>query len=276
MKLSDNGIRLIKGFETYHRALPNGDCVAYRCPSDVPTIGWGTTKGVHDGLIWTRQQCEDAFNRDVAEFEGYVNRGITVPMNQNQFDAMVSLAYNIGNGGRDHNGKVIPGFSTSSVLKRMNAGDVEGAARAFALWNKANGAVSRGLVARRARETALFLKPVTDPVAAPVAADAPPDMPQKVDAPPEAPTGSRKWSLTQWLRRLFGGTAIGGGAAKGASDAGLDPYGMITQTATLLQAYTVELLIAACVLAFIAMEAMKLWQQQDYEEGRSVASGDVK
>ena len=74
---------------------------------------------------------------------------VTVPVNQNQFDALVSLDYNIGVGN----------FKSSSVVKNLTAGDFAAAAQSFALWNKSGGQVSQGLVNRRNMEIDLFNTP---------------------------------------------------------------------------------------------------------------------
>jgi lysozyme len=177
MHLSDNGIRLIKRFEGYHRRLPDGGCIAYRCPANVWTIGYGTTSGVAAGLIWTEAQAEAALRDDVGRFEAAVHRLVSAPLNQNQFDALVSFTYNVGEGN----------LAKSSVLRCVNSGDMAGAARAFHLWNKAKGKVLAGLVERRAREAALFARPVPEEEAIAV-----PNMPQEVDPPADKPVGSRK------------------------------------------------------------------------------------
>jgi lysozyme len=260
MKLSDSGLRLIKGFEGYHRRLPNGDCIAYKCPAGVWTLGYGCTEGIREGMVWTQEQAENALRHEIAKFEAAVMRLVTVPINQNQYDALVSFAYNCGEGA----------LARSTLLKRLNAGDYEGAARCFAQWNKGGGRVLPGLVTRRAREASLFLKPM--PGEMPEQA---PTMPQQVDPPSEAPTGSRKWSLTNWLRRVFGFGAAGSIGGKAASDAGVDPMGMMSHAAGFIQAYGVQIAIFACVLGFIAAELLRLWMQQDHEEGRATASGDA-
>lgn len=185
MKLSENGRKRIQGYEGYHDALPDGSCKAYQRTYhgklDVPTIGWGCTEGVKMGMVWTRHQAEEAFDREVAKFEDAVTQLVTVPINANEFDALVSLAYNIGIGSSKK-----PGFSTSSVLKRLNKGDRVGAAKAFHMWNRAGGAVVNGLVQRRASEASLFQKPIEAPEA--------PSMPQSVTASKEPP--SRKTVAT--------------------------------------------------------------------------------
>ncbi len=153
MKLSEEGLRLIKSFEGYHTRLKDGSCAAYLCPAGVPTIGYGCTVGVRLGMVWTEQQAEDALAKEVSRFEDAVNRLVTVPINQNEFDALVSFAYNCGEGA----------LAKSSILRRLNKGDRKGAAQAFHLWNKGGGRILAGLVSRRAREAALFLKPVEKP-----------------------------------------------------------------------------------------------------------------
>lgn len=173
MNISDEGVRLIKSFEGYHTKQKDGSCAAYLCPAGVPTIGWGCTEGVKLGMVWTEAEAEAALRREIAKFEKIVAKHVKVATNKNENDALISLAYNIGEGGLDENGKVVhrlpsgkvvPGFSTSTVLKRLNKGDRAGAAQSFHLWNKGGGQVLPGLVSRRAREAALFLKPVEAPV----------------------------------------------------------------------------------------------------------------
>lgn len=162
MNLSEDGFRLIRSFEGYHKRLEDGRCIAYRCPAGVWTIGYGCTEGVKEGMIWTAEQAENGLRREIAKHEAAVNRLVTVEINQNQFDALVSLSYNIGSGA----------LSKSSVLKKTNAGNFTAAAQAFAAWNKGGGKVLPGLVSRRAREAALFMKPAAAPEA--------PFMPQNV------------------------------------------------------------------------------------------------
>lgn len=177
MKLSDNGLKKIEGYEGYGRALPDGSCCAYQDKYhgklDVPTIGFGVTEGVKMGMVWTREQADEAFRKELAKHEAAINRIVTVDLTQNAFDALVSLSYNVG----------IGAVSKSTVLRRLNKGDTSGAAQAFHLFNKAGGGVVAGLVQRRASEAALFLKPDKAPEA--------PSMPQTVaesKEPPSRPT----------------------------------------------------------------------------------------
>jgi lysozyme len=169
MHISEAGLELIKSFEGYHTRLKNGDCAAYRCPAGVWTIGYGCTEGVKSGMVWTKKEAEAKLLEEINKFEVGVERLVTVEINQNEYDACVSLAYNIG----------LAGFGRSSVLKAINKGRKAEAARAFEMWTRGGGRVLPGLVSRRKREAALFLKPVERPEE--------PYMPQKVDpAPPPA------------------------------------------------------------------------------------------
>ena len=167
MKLSDDGKRLIYSFEGLHTLLKDGRYAAYLCPAGVPTIYCGLTSGVKIGMVITKEEGEALFAKEIAKFEDAVTRAVTVDINQNEFDSLVSLSYNIG----------IAGFKRSSVLRKLNKGDRTGAAQAFRLWNQGGGRVLPGLVSRRMREAALFLKPVSAPEE--------PFMPQTVSASAE-------------------------------------------------------------------------------------------
>ena len=137
-------------------------------PGDVATIGYGFTHGVHMGDTMTRAEADARLLGEVVPYEQAVERGCTRKPNQNQFDAMVLLCFNIG----------IAGFLKSTVLRRHNAGDTQAAARAFTLWNKSGGVEYAGLTARRIEESTLYLQPMPDDVSD----AAPPEMPQTVDA----------------------------------------------------------------------------------------------
>ncbi len=179
---------------------------AYQCPAGVWTIGYGFTKGVQPGDVITREQADARLDAELAEFAEGVHRLLTRPATPNAFGAMVSLAFNIG----------LAAFARSTVLRLHNAGDATGAARAFALWNKAGGRVLPGLVRRRAAEAALYLTPeipvqrlnrqrVDVPAPEPdLQADAPAPlaMPQRVDE--ERPMAQS---------RIVQGAGISGGVA---------------------------------------------------------------
>lgn len=125
---------------------------AYKDSVGVWTIGYGDTgPDVVEGLVITKEQAENRLRKRLREFEGYVLKYVRVGLNQNQFDALVSLVYNIGP----------TNFSSSTLLKKLNAGDYQGAADQFLVWNKGrvNGklVVIKGLSNRRTAERQLFM-----------------------------------------------------------------------------------------------------------------------
>ena len=140
MTPSPRCVELVKHFEGF-RAKP------YLCPAGVPTIGYGHTEGVSlsDPPI-TQESAAALLEEDLAVFAAGVARLLTAPVAQIQFDALVSFAYNVGLGN----------LQRSTLLKKVNAGDLAGAAREFAKWTKAQGRELPGLVKRRAAERALF------------------------------------------------------------------------------------------------------------------------
>lgn len=146
MSTSQNGINLISSFE-------GCELKAYLCPAKVWTIGFGTTVypngvKVKKGDSYTLEQAKQFKAHDLKRFEKTVNDLVKVPLTQNQFDALVSLTYNIGTGA----------FEKSTLLKKLNAGDYQGAADQFTVWNKGGGKVLQGLVNRRAKEKEVFLR----------------------------------------------------------------------------------------------------------------------
>lgn len=95
----------------------------------------------------TKAKALELLTKDMATATAAVNRAVTVPLNNNQRAALISLAYNIGAGA----------FAGSTLVRKLNAGDTAGAAAQFAAWNKSQGAVLQALVNRRAKEAALFV-----------------------------------------------------------------------------------------------------------------------
>lgn len=151
IKPSQAAFDLIKEFEGYATALSDGGCKAYPDPAsggDPWTIGFGSTgPDVRPGIVWTRQQAEDRLKADVTSFAAGVARLIgSTPTLQREFDAMVSLAYNIGLGN----------FGNSTLLRKHKAGDKTGAAAEFGKWRMAAGKVMKGLIRRRAAEAKLY------------------------------------------------------------------------------------------------------------------------
>jgi len=140
MRIGPKGIALVKEFE---------DCrlEAYLpTPEDVPTIGWGSTRGVSMGDVWTQAQADAALLDDLEDAETCVNRQVKVPLQQEEFDALVSLAFNIG----------CNAFAGSTLVRKLNESDYDGAAKEFLRWSKQAGKVLPGLVRRRAAEAKLF------------------------------------------------------------------------------------------------------------------------
>lgn len=142
MNISETGIQLIKKFE-------GCSLKAYKCPAGIWTIGYGHTSGVKEGQTITKKEAEAYLKQDLTTFETLVSNLVTVAINQNQFDALVSFCYNLGPGN----------LRSSTLLKRINAGDFNGAAEEFDRWIYAGGKKLSGLVKRRAAEKALFLQP---------------------------------------------------------------------------------------------------------------------
>ena len=146
MVVSLFGIDLICGFEGLRLK-------AYDDGVGVWTIGFGTTVypngiRVKKGDTCTEAQAKAYMVYDLKKFESAVNNAVTVPLNQNQFDALVSLTYNIGPSA----------FSKSTLVKKLNAGDIRGAAEQFDVWVNAGGKRMQGLANRRAKEKEVFLK----------------------------------------------------------------------------------------------------------------------
>jgi lysozyme len=207
MKISQRGLKLVKEFEGCLKSIGGGKFVPYVCPAGVLTIGWGTTnldgKKFDKYSVWTQAECDAALATDMGKYEQAVTRRVKVPLNQNQFDALVSFTYNCGEGN----------LAKSTLLRKVNAGDYDGASRQFAAWNKGAGKVLAGLVRRRAAEAALFRSPVQTPKpkieqGLPPPPDIEPSepMPQQVDAPSQdRPSIFEK--LSTWISG-FGGLSF--------------------------------------------------------------------
>lgn len=179
MKTSKAGLDLIKKFE-------GCKLTAYRCPAGVWTIGYGHTSAagepkVMEGMKITAQEAERILAQDLVKYEKAVERVILRPMTQHQFDALVSLCFNIGQGA----------LAGSSVVRRFNSGDIQGAADAFLMWTKAGGKELQGLVNRRKDERALFLKAeATQRPAEPLAPSPAPTLPPSPETPPVPISGA--------------------------------------------------------------------------------------
>ncbi|MEP6716329.1 MAG: lysozyme [Terriglobia bacterium] len=126
-------------------------------PKDVPTIGWGHTgPEVSLGMVIDEPKAEAFLDQDLAPVEAAINSIVTAPLLQAQFDALVSLIFNVG----------IPGFKKSHLLICINAGNAAGIEANWLDWNRQGGVVLAGLKARRIKEFTQF-RGATLPPAAP-------------------------------------------------------------------------------------------------------------
>ena len=144
MRISENGIEFI-------RQLEGEKLTAYPDIVGIWTIGVGHTgfvdgKPVARGMAITKEKSKEILTADLKRFESAVNDAVKVTLTQNQFDALVSLAFNIGEGA----------FARSTLVNKLNAGDKKGAAEQFLVWKNAGGRVSQGLLNRRQKEKAMF------------------------------------------------------------------------------------------------------------------------
>jgi lysozyme len=140
-KIGKKGLDLIKSFEGLR-------LTSYLCAANVLTIGYGSTgKHVKKGQTITEEYAGKLLMEDVHRFEKAVNKMVTSEIKQNMFDALVSFAFNLGEGA----------LQKSTLLKKVNANpEDKSIALEFAKWNKANSQVLAGLVRRRKAESDLY------------------------------------------------------------------------------------------------------------------------
>lgn len=148
-QIGSAGIALIKRFEGCARRRSDGHFEAYPDPGtggDPWTIGWGATgSGIAKGTVWTQAQCDARLEADLVRYANDVASALgNAPTSQAQFDALVSFHYNTGAIGK------------ATLTRKHKAGDFAGAAREFDRWCYAGGRVLKGLVNRRAAESALY------------------------------------------------------------------------------------------------------------------------
>lgn len=141
MEISQKGIDFIKGFEALRLE-------AYQDEAGIWTCGWGSTgHDITSGTTFTEEEAQARLESDLVRFVAHVNAFVTVQLTQNQFDALVSFDFNTGH------------LHGSTLLDKLNSGDLEGAANEFPRWCHSGGHISNGLVRRRAAEKALFETP---------------------------------------------------------------------------------------------------------------------
>ncbi|MEM8503242.1 MAG: lysozyme [Cyanobacteria bacterium P01_D01_bin.1] len=139
-RTNQNGLLLIKSFEGLRLK-------AYKDAVGIWTIGYGTTRGVRPGQTISEAQAVQFLQEDLTRFEKSINEVVRVAINDNQFSALACFTYNVGSGA----------FRSSTLLRKLNAGDVRGAADELLRWDKAGGRTLAGLTRRRKAERLLFL-----------------------------------------------------------------------------------------------------------------------
>lgn len=147
IKIGNKGLDLIKGFESLRLDV-------YRCPAGIPTVGWGHVVLPGEPFVLKQKisldEAVSLLRKDLEKFEKCVNSAVKVSINQNQFDALCSLCFNIG----------VAAFSGSSLVRALNSGNYTLAGEKFLAWNKATVkgklTVLRGLTRRREAERELF------------------------------------------------------------------------------------------------------------------------
>lgn len=120
---------------------------AYRDPIGIPTVCVGETRGVRMGQTYTEQQCMDMLYARIEEFDRALGRCVKVSLPMETRSAVTQWAYNVG----------ADAACRSTLVKKLNAGDIRGACNELPRWNRAGGKVLPGLVTRRAHEKALCL-----------------------------------------------------------------------------------------------------------------------
>lgn len=137
--LSNSTLNLIKRFESFSEK-PYPDARGW-------SIGYGHYMGPSPTMtIVTESEGYDMLRDDAQTATDAVKASVRVPLNTNQFDALVSLAYNIG----------ATAFKNSTLVRRLNSGDYDGAAAQFAAWRMSKGSINPSLVSRRAEEQRIF------------------------------------------------------------------------------------------------------------------------
>lgn len=135
------GIGLIKAFESLRLE-------AYKCPGGIWTIGYGHTGGIQAGMAINEETAEMLLDDDIAEAARHVDYLVDVPLNDNQYSALVAFVFNLG----------VHAFADSTMLRKLNSGSYRGAAEEFLKWDHAGGKTLPGLTRRRKAERELFLR----------------------------------------------------------------------------------------------------------------------
>jgi lysozyme len=138
-RMNEAGLQLLRSFEGL-------SLEPYRCPAGWWTIGYGHTETTRPGQRITNELAEDLLRRDVKKFEEGVAELVTVPLNDNQFAALVCFAFNIG----------LVAFARSTLLRKLNAGEHSAVPKELVRWRKSRGIDLPGLLRRREAEAKLW------------------------------------------------------------------------------------------------------------------------
>ncbi len=234
---------------------------AYRDPVGVWTIGYGHTSAagppkVTPGMTISRDEAEAILRRDLGKFEIAVTGAVKAPLNDNQFAALVSFCFNVGEGA----------LRSSSVLRRVNERNFAGVPGRLALWCKANGKVLPGLVRRRKDEGHLFMAPVASTAAVQppnefgAAQVRQPDDP----GPVEAPRGPKHGKDLRKSRTLWGASSAALGAAGGAvSDAGAELAGISHLSAALTIIFVLLTLAGIGLVTYSRLDDAGLFRKDE-------------
>lgn len=194
MDLNDATMTLIESFEGFEAKW-------YRDPVGVWTIGYGHTDAAGDPkyassktLTLTRPEARELLKRDLKQYADAVTAAVKVPLNANQYGALVSWTYNVGAGA----------MRGSTLIKKLNAGNYAAVPSELAKWNKAKGKVLKGLTRRRDAEAALFAQ---KPASAPKPSPAPPPAPA-----PAAPHAGKGGIIAKIIAFIVAAAAAGFGA----------------------------------------------------------------
>lgn len=139
MQISNKGLELIKFYEGL-------ELEAYKCAAGVWTIGYGWTHDVKEGDTITEERAEELLREGIVQYENAVDDLVNVPLEQHQFDALVSWVYNLGRAN----------LASSTLLKKVNAQEYAEVPEQIKRWNKAGGKVLEGLTKRRESEAKLW------------------------------------------------------------------------------------------------------------------------
>lgn len=139
MQISNKGLDLIKFYEGL-------ELEAYKCAAGVLTIGYGWTHDVKEGDTITEERAEELLREGIVQYENAVDDLVNVPLEQHQFDALVSWVYNLGKAN----------LAASTLLKKVNAQEFDEVPEQIKRWNKAGGKVLEGLIKRRESEAHLW------------------------------------------------------------------------------------------------------------------------